>query len=217
MNTIFKFYYQTWIFWGLSAAFGSAVLLQALRGFWNIVFRVGLAIILITAFVYPFLSLWNKTNGFNPPNGFTLDGTAYLDRSAPDEMAGIRWVENLADGVVIEAVGPQYSEFAQVATNSGQPNVLGWAGHESQWRGGRKEIGTREEDIETIYSTNNWEQTKLLLDMYDVRYVFIGNLERRTYRVNESKFEQNIGDPVFQSGQVSVYEIPREVKFSEVK
>lgn len=215
MNTIFKFYYQTWIFWGLSAAFGTAVLLKGLRGVWRIVFQIGFAILLIAALSYPFFSLWNKTSGFNPPNGYTLDGTAYLDRSAPEEMAGIRWVESSPDGVVVEAVGPQYSEFARVATNSGQPNVLGWAGHESQWRGGPKEIGTREEDIEAIYTTNNWEQTELLLDMYNVRFVFIGNLERRTYRVNESKFERFLGEPVFQAGQVSVYEIPRELELAD--
>jgi uncharacterized membrane protein len=88
--------------------------------------------------------------------------------------------------------------------------LLGWVGHESQWRGGRKEIGTREEDIAAIYSSNDWQQTKLLLDMYGVRYLFIGDLERRTYRVNESKFQRFLGQPVFQSGQTSVYEIPRE-------
>ena len=210
MNTIFKFYFQTWIFWGLAAAFGSAVLLKGLQGVWNVLFRISFGLLLIASLTYPVLSLWNKTSGFNPPNGYTLDGTAYLERNTPEEMAGIRWLEASPDGVVVEAVGPQYSEFARVATNSGQPNVLGWAGHESQWRGGRKEIGTREEDIEMIFSSNDWESTKILLDMYDVRYVFIGPLEKRTYRVNEAKFERFLGEPVFQSGQVSIFEIPME-------
>jgi len=210
MNTIFKFFYQTWIFWGLAAAFGTAVLLRGLQGIWNILFRIGFALLLIAALTYPLLSLWNKTSGFKPSAGYTLDGTAYLDRNASDDMEAIRWLENAGEGVVVEAVGPQYSEYARVATNSGQSNLLGWVGHESQWRGGRKEIGTREEDIAAIYSSNDWQQTKLLLDMYGVRYLFIGDLERRTYRVNESKFQRFLGQPVFQSGQTSVYEIPRE-------
>lgn len=209
MNTIFKFYFQTWIFWGLAAAFGAGILLKRLSGVWNIMFRFGLGILLIASLTYPLLSLWNKTNGFDPAYEFTLDGTAYLERSMPEEMAGINWLKNAPFGVVVEAVGPQYSEYARVATNSGQPNVLGWAGHESQWRGGRKEIGTREEDIEAIYSSNNWERTSLLLDMYEVRYVFIGSLERRTYGVNEAKFEQFLGEPVFELDQVVIYEIPR--------
>jgi len=209
MNTIFKFYYQAWIFWGIAAAFGTAILLKELRRFWGIAFRIGLALLLLAALTYPLLSLWNKTNGFNPPSGFSLDGTTYYELSAPEEMAAIHWLGNAPPGVVLEAVGPQYSEYARVATLSGQPNVLGWAGHESQWRGGREEIGSREEDIALIYQTDNWEDTKGMLDLYNVRYIFIGSLEHRTYRVDESKFERVLGEPVYKSGEVSIYEVPR--------
>ena len=210
MNTIFKFYFQTWIFWGLAAAFGTGILLKGLRGIWNILFRIGFGLLLIASLTYPFLSLWTKTSGFNPTFGYTLDGTAYMERSSAEEMDSIRWLESAPAGVVVEAVGPQYSEYARVATISGQPNMLGWAGHESQWRGGRKEIGTREEDIEAIYVSNDWERTQLLLDMYNVRYIYIGSLERRSYRINEAKFDRFLGEPVYEAGQVSIYEIPRE-------
>ncbi|MBK5107648.1 MAG: hypothetical protein JJE12_05935, partial [Anaerolineales bacterium] len=74
----------------------------------------------------------------------------------------------------------------------------------------RKEIGTREEDIEAIYVSNDWERTQLLLDMYNVRYIYIGSLERRSYRINEAKFDRFLGEPVYEAGQVSIYEIPRE-------
>jgi YYY domain-containing protein len=214
MNTIFKFYYQTWILWGLAAAFGTAVLLKELHHMWGIVFRIGLAILFITALAYPLLSLWNKTSGFNPPSGFTLDGTAYLERISRDDMEGIRWLTNVDLGVVTEAVGPQYSEYARVATLSGQPNVLGWPGHESQWRGGSEEIGNREQDVESIYRSNDWEYVSELLDRYDVRYIFIGPLERRSYQVNESKFMRFLGEPVFQFGEVSIYEVPKDIYLS---
>ena len=216
MNTIFKFYYQTWIMWGIAAAFGVSVLLRELRRYWAIGFRIGLTFLFIMALAYPLMSVWNKTNGFMPQDGLTLDGAAYFEKSNQDDIAGIRWLESAPPGTVIEAVGPQYSEFARVATLSGKPNVLGWAGHESQWRGGRDEIGTREEDIKLIYQTNNWEDAKGLLDLYNVRYIFIGSLEHRTYRVNESKFERFLGEAVFESGEVKIYEIPREIGPSEI-
>jgi uncharacterized membrane protein len=215
MNTIFKFYFQTWMMWGIAAAFGVSILLKELRRFWGIGFRIGLAFLFMMALAYPVMSVWNKTNGFSPPEGFTLDGTSFIERNNQDEMAAIRWLESAPPGVVIEAVGPQYSEFARVATLSGKPNILGWAGHESQWRGGSEEIGTREEDIEMIYRTDNWEEAKGLLDFYNVRYVFIGSLENRTYRVNESKFERFLGEPVFESGEIKIFEIPRELTTSE--
>jgi uncharacterized membrane protein len=210
MNTVFKFYYQTWIFWGLAAAFATAVLLRELRRFWAILFRIGLAILLIVAFAYPLFSLWNKTNGFNPTSGFSLDGAAYMQSRNPDEAAGIQWLQIAPPGVVLEAVGTSYSEFARVATLSGQQNVLGWPGHERQWRGGGEEIGNREGDVEIIYRSNNWEEAKSLLDLYNVRYIYIGPLERLTYRVSETKFQSHLGEPVFNSGEVSIYEIPRE-------
>jgi len=207
MNTIFKFYYQAWLLWGIAAAFGTVYLLHEWKSISGAVFRVGLAALLLAVLVYPVLGLWTKTNGFSPSGGFTLDGAAYLWPASPDEMAAIQWLKSAPPGVVLEAVGPQYSEYARVATHSGQPTVLGWPGHESQWRGGSREMGSREGDIELIYRTNNWGTAKIYLDLYEIRYVFMGGLERNTYPVNEEKFKQFL-EPVFSQGQVTIYEVP---------
>jgi YYY domain-containing protein len=216
MNTVFKFYFQTWIFWGLAAAFAVAILLQVLRSIWGILFRIVIAIVFLMAFAYPLFSLWNKTNGFKPRAGFSLDGAAYLETRNSDEAAGINWLKFAEPGVVLEAVGGSYSEYARVATLSGQQNVIGWPGHESQWRGGVKEIGNREGDVEIIYRSNNWDETMTLIDLYNIRYIYIGPLERISYPVNEAKFQQFLGEAVFTSGDVSIYEIPRDRTISGV-
>jgi uncharacterized membrane protein len=68
--------------------------------------------------VYPLLSLWNKTNGFQPTE-WTLDSTAYFARTLPDEMSAIRWLQEAPGGVVAEAVkqdGGSYTEYARVST-----------------------------------------------------------------------------------------------------
>ena len=67
MNTIFKFYYQAWWLLSVAAAFGVAVLLQNLRGAWNWIYRVGLAVALFMALVYPVLGLLTKTENFQVP------------------------------------------------------------------------------------------------------------------------------------------------------
>jgi uncharacterized membrane protein len=206
MNTIFKFYYQAWLLWGIAAAFGTAILLIKLRGWLGKIFTVGLVCLLGIALTYPVLSLLNKTNNFRPADGFTLDGTAFLERRSPDEMAAIKWLSSAPPGVVLEAVGGSYSDYARVSTISGQPTVLGWPGHESQWRGGGKEMGNRQGDIELIYRSGDWEQVKDLLDLYQVRYVFVGPLEQSTYHVNEAKFVNFLGK-VFEQGQVKIYEV----------
>lgn len=210
MNTIFKFYYQTWLMWGLAAAFSTVFLWNSVINRWRYILRFGMLFLLTLALVYPILSLWNKTNGFNPAGGFTLDGAAYLSRQAPDDMAGVEWLKNAPAGIVLEAVGSSYSEFARVSTHSGQPTLLGWPGHESQWRGGGAEMGNRSQDIEFIYRSNDWDRVRELLEYYDIRYVYVGPLERRSYRVEETKFQRHL-ETAFQSGQVTIYRVPMEI------
>ena len=106
-----------------------------------------------------------------------------------------------------EAIGGSYSGYARVATYTGLPTVLGWPGHESQWRGGYDEQGTRKDDIEELYTSNNWEITQSILKQYDIRYVYLGGLEYSTYAVSEEKFERFL-KVVFQQGQIKIYEVP---------
>ncbi|MGE5222306.1 MAG: DUF2298 domain-containing protein [Omnitrophica WOR_2 bacterium] len=211
INTIFKFYYQAWLLWGIAAAFYASALLTLLRRAWGILYTIGLILILGMSLVYTVLGLWDKTQGFNPPGGLTLDGRAYLAESgAQDELAAIRWLQNAPYGVIVEAVRPdggQYSEFARISEYSGDPTVLGWVGHEVQWRGGTKEIGSRQTDIQSIYTTGDWTQTQALLKQYDIRYVIVGVRERSIYRVNETKFKRFL-KPVFQQGNYTIYEVP---------
>jgi uncharacterized membrane protein len=210
MNTIFKFYYQAWIMWSVAAAFGTAVLLEQVHGRWGVVYNLGLVLVIGASLVYPVFSLWNKTDGFNPPGGLTLDGAAYYAAQNPDDMAAIHWLSKAPPGVVVEAVGNSYSPsfHARVSTFSGQPTVLGWPGHESQWRGGSTEMGNRQEDVDTIYRSSDWKTVQELLNKYQVRYVYVGPLERSTYRVSDTKFTRYL-NVVYQQGQVTIYEVPQ--------
>ncbi len=205
INTVFKFYYQAWALWAIAAAFAAAVMLSELRRLAATLYTGALVVVIGMGLVYPLLSLPNKTNNFNPDGGRTLDGSAYLAGSMPDDYAAFSFMERAAPGVVAEAVGGSYTEFARVSTYSGQPTVLGWPGHESQWRGGYNEMGTRDADIRTLYTTSNWEQTQAILEQYDIRYVYIGSLELSTYRVNEAKFARHLTE-IYRQGQVVIYE-----------
>jgi uncharacterized membrane protein len=216
MNTIFKFYYQAWLLWSVAAAYMSVVLFKKLRGRWGAVFSIAWLLVTGMALFYPALSLYSKTNGFRPTT-WTLDSAAYLAESSPDEMDAIRWLANAPPGVVAEAVPPSggsYSQFGRVSEMSGQPAVLGWIGHESQWRGGGLVMGSRQSDLERLYCTRDWSEAQVILDQYAVRYVFIGSLERSNYQpgdgacplgVVETKFASHIV-PVFQQGEVTIYE-----------
>ncbi len=210
MNTVFKFYYQAWLLWGIAAAFGTVVLLQELRRFWGRAFAVVLVVFLAMSLTYPAMALPNKTNNFQPYLGFTLDDFQRIQRSNPDEAAAIQWLRSAPYGVVVEAVPPgggSYTNFARISEYSGLPAVLGWVGHEDQWRGSRAPQGTRQDDIATLYSTPNWQTALQIIDRYNIKYVYVGDLERTTYAVQEEKFQKNLV-PVFQQGNVRIYEVP---------
>lgn len=209
MNTIFKFYYQAWALWSIAAAFGAVVMLREARGLRLAVTGLALGAALVMGLTYPLLSLPNKTNNFNASNpaARTLDSAAYLMNYYPDDYMAIQYLQTLPLGVVAEAVGGSYSEFARVATHTGHPNVLNWPGHEGQWRGGYKEQGTRGDDLATLYQTTDWETTRAILEQYNIRYVYIGPLERSAYIVYEDKFAIFLRE-IYRQGQVVIYEVP---------
>ncbi|HEM60715.1 MAG TPA: hypothetical protein ENO24_00325, partial [Chloroflexi bacterium] len=210
MNTVFKFYYQAWVLLGISAAFGT-YLLGPWGGRGNRPLRallvVGFVPLLLAGLVYPVLSTYSKTGGFAGPP--TLDGMAHLQSGREDDLAAVRWLRENVDGapVILEATGGSYTYYGRVSVHTGLPTLLGWGGHELQWRGNYEEPGKREPVIETLYTSPDLERTAALLDEYDVEYVYVGPLERNTYSVSQpvlTKFE-DLMDVVFQQGEVLIY------------
>lgn len=108
--------------------------------------------------------------------------------------------------VVLEAVGGQYSSFGRVSANTGLPTVLGWPGHEWQWRGGdHPEPGRREPLVRQIYSTPDLELVAFMLDELDVAYIYVGDLETRTYEAaGLAKFRDRL-EIAFANDGVTIY------------
>jgi len=206
INSVFKFYYEAWILLSLASAFGTAVLLHNLRSAARIIFGFLLALVLIVSLMYPTLGILTKTNNFKPLFGYTLDDFERVQRENPDEAAAMLWLRSAPDGVVAEAIGGQYSQFARISIYTGLPTVLGWPGHEGQWRDNALQ-GSRQHDIEILYSTPNWVVADQILRRYDIRYVVVGGLERTAYRLNEAKFNSFM-KRVFQQGSLTIYEVP---------
>jgi YYY domain-containing protein len=213
MNTIFKFYFQAWMIWSLAAGYGLAVLYHELRGIGVMALATGSLLLLVMSLAYPFFGLSQRLSGTDYAN-LSLDGAAAIERYNPDEMAAIRWLSQAPQGVLAEAVGGSYTGYARVSTFSGQPSVLGWPGHESQWRGGAKEMGSREPDLELLFRANRWEQALEILQRYQIRYVYVGGLERGKYRVNETLYNRYL-EVVFQNQQVTIYEVPQTLLTEE--
>jgi YYY domain-containing protein len=221
INSVFKFYYQGWLLWSTAVAFGIAVLIRQLRGpsiiFFNIFFITLLAIVLI----YPMFGFSGKIVSYSNTLNYlrqntteeiaffdhlTLDGTQDSPYLSTDDWVIVTWLQNAAHGVVAEAVGGSYSDYARISTHSGQPTVLGWGFHEVQWRGTSEETDIRTSDVRTLYETGSWDTTLEIIEKYNIRYIYLGSLEQRTYFVNPVKFERNL--PSIQQGNVTLYIVP---------
>ena len=205
MNTIFKFYFQVWIVFSLAAAFSIAEINFRMKNVLEKVLSISLiTIIMGTGLFYPLFAIKDKTNSFQNLE-WSLDGNKYFQVSNPLEYEAINFLQNSPFGVVAEAVGGSYSGYGRVSKFTGLPTVLGWPGHESQWRGGANEIGNRESDIKELYITSNWDYAKTILEKYEIRYVFLGLSEKNTYLVSEGKFNDNL-TKVFENAEVTIYE-----------
>jgi YYY domain-containing protein len=201
MNTVFKTYYQAWLLLGIVGAYGLYYLwslrpaaedffgagtevfdriLGAGRKAWT-----GAAVVLLVASLYyPVGATLDRTGVFqegHTTGDNTLDGLAFLKQNSPGEYAAIEWLrDDAAWGRMVEAVGDDYSDFARISSSTGLPTVLGWIGHELQWRSSSS-LGSREDDVRTIFSSDDSDEVRRLLDSYEVRYVYLGSRERRTY------------------------------------
>ncbi len=205
MNTIFKFYFAAWNLWGIAAAYATYALWSRTRRMhWG--WAVIAIIPLLLGMFYPLMATVTKTAGFSSPNGKTLDGAAFISLRNPDDYVAMQFISTqLHDGVLVEAVGGAYTYFGRMSTFTGVPTVLGWPGHESQWRGGYVEMGSRQADIDTLYRTRYWDEAKGIMDRYAIDYVYVGALERMSYEpLYELKFEAHM-DLIFQYGEARIY------------
>ncbi len=227
LNTTFKFYYQAWAMFGVAAVFALDYLLATRQRGGQRLLAVGTTAVYVTllavALLFPFYAVQSRAAEYRGPardstgarlerQPATLDGLAALQRANPSEYEALSWlrdnavVSGEAPPVVLEAVGGQYSAFGRVAANTGLPTVLGWAGHEWQWRGSdHPEPGRRGPLVEQIYSTPDLNAVAALLDELNVRYIYVGDLEASTYGgVGLEKFRDRL-EVAFANDRVTIY------------
>jgi len=95
-----------------------------------------------------------------------------------------------------------------MATFTGLPTVLGWGGHQHQWRGRTDIQAERFPLIEQLYNTPDPTEARALLRQFGITYVVIGQVERARFSVDGlDKFEA-LCAPAFRVGQSAVYHCP---------
>lgn len=118
------------------------------------------------------------------------------------------------DFVVAEAGWAAYrSGYARVGSITGIPIVMGWVNHQRQWRGSTfgAVAGTRQQDIDELYTDLRWEMAVEIIDRYDIDYIMYGTTERQEYSsVGEEKFLENL-TVVCESGDSRIFSVGQDV------
>ncbi|MGQ9594924.1 MAG: DUF2298 domain-containing protein [Anaerolineae bacterium] len=207
MNTIFKFYFQAWVMLAVAGAFGVFWVTRRAGRLGKGIFSVAFVLVFAAGMVYPLAAAPNRADGFQ--NTPSLDGTAWIARSAPDDYAAAAWLNAHVQGpaVLVEAPGGSYTFYGRMAAMTGLSTLLGWDFHEHQWRGEFAEPGKRGPVVEQIYREVKAEVVRPLLEQYGVEFVYIGRLEREKYKLTPPMVEKfrAFTDLVYEAGEVRIY------------
>ncbi|HCC84915.1 MAG TPA: hypothetical protein DEP87_04505 [Candidatus Pacebacteria bacterium] len=218
-NTMFKLTFQAFILMGLVIAWGSGQIMALLNRSastqksvsktWlvGLGLALGLGVFVVGVGIYPYFGYRDYYGAFKTHYG--LDGLQWLKVQAPDDFEALNWLKQTTHGrpVVLEAVGESYTTYARVSTFTGLPTVLGWRVHEWLWRGGFEIPGQRTEEVRKIYETPNLPESKTLLAQYQVKYIFVGSLEREAYVNLDLKGLENLGPVVFRSHETEIIQV----------
>ncbi len=221
MNTVFKFYYQSWLLLAIAAAYaiGWHVFLAGRRlrrrGYdWGKAFYFGLAptalalLLILTCLIYPVAGAYAKIKGFGTRLP-TLNGLAYV---GSDELAAVDWLRRNTrpDAIILEAKGASYKvSSARISAATGRATLLGWDGHEAQWRGRAyaEMAAGRADAIREIYQSPRPSTLQEQLDRWQIDFLVVGPEERAQYGVTPAVEERlnQILELAFEQGSYRIY------------
>lgn len=233
MNTVFKFYFQAWALLSITSGAGLYFIVESFKPTMNLdglqllIRRSGQAIwsvicllLLLAGAIYPIAGSYQRTNEFMQRTN-SLDGMAYLQQYSPGDYYAIQWLNSNVQGdpVIVEAFGAQggdYSDYGRISAFTGLPTVIGWAGHEYQWRVNwlnnsynAADFYQRGSDVNLIYTSKDSQTVLATLQRYQVKYLYVGNLEKATYNnADLSRFSTYL-PVVYSRDGVTIYQVPQ--------
>jgi uncharacterized membrane protein len=182
----------------------------------------------------------NQTHVMAMTPSWSLDGMAYLQSCRPPDLypsmdsdpttfcqydvthdyAAIRWINAHIQGdpILVEAANAtteDYSLYALVSSFTGLPTIMGWPGHQVQWRlnwlqnpDNAKRFDQRLSDINTIYTSPDPQTVLRLMRQYHARYLYVGAIEHAAYPHSDLARFASFLPTVYDQDGVVIYQLP---------
>jgi YYY domain-containing protein len=218
-NTVFKLYAQVWALWAPAAAVALVRLGAVGRGSLPSPGRARLAqagrvltvLLVVTTATYGMLAVpahFEAGSATANTQGPTLDATAFVEVTHPDEAPAIEYVDSLEGQPTIVTAAPAGYRWdasagqgaSAPASLTGVPTVAGWF-HERQYRT-PEAYERRVADVRTIYTGEPTAQ-RSLIEQYEVEYVYVGPVERAKY--GKITVDELPNARAVQRGDVTIY------------
>jgi YYY domain-containing protein len=214
-NTIMKVYHQLWVLFGISAVFALYYVLNNLGRKTKVIWIIILIVLVLVSLIHPIASTTSALSGRHTHWGLnrgTLDGMAYVEKIDKGDYDAIKWINREIKGspAILETPGNPNLYSCRVSAFTGLPTVIGWGTWEIMWRFAWGEVEERIKDVATIYNTLDNSQAMELLGKYNVEYIYIGALERKTYESDGlQKFATESGnyDLIYDAEGVNIFRV----------
>lgn len=214
-NTMFKLTYQAFIMFGICFGYIYVRILYYGRAFIRrLVIGISLFSFALTL-LYPINAVnnWN----FRDKKGYKgIDATLFMKKDFKNDYLATRWlIENVSGTpVVLEANDLSYSDYQRVSVITGLPTVLGWYTHEQLWRSGPDttddmvtiQLNERASDIRAIYTSEDINLVRSLIEKYDVSFIYVGQLEEKKFEWLNHDLLRSLGEIVFMNPDTDEYD-----------
>ena len=193
-------YYYVQRRWPLRSVFSRA----GAAAWWSV-----LVLLVAASLYYPVAAIQTRTSQEGGPR-VTLDGLAHVADSQPGEYTVIQFLQ-VARPPGCRDPGRRWEETTptsgRISASTGLPTVIGWIGHERQWRGSSAPYEGRAQDVQEIYTTQDVQRAGVLLEKYQVQYIVVGPRERQQYGTHGLEKLPQLARTVLSSGDVTLYQV----------
>ncbi len=219
MNTLFKFFSQVWVIWGVAAAIALPRLWSGFvskkaqpvdgavtsKRIWRYAWAVLLVLLIAASLAYPLLGtparVDQRLNGWRPPPG-TLNGLAYMEQGTytwPDagnvveleyDWAAIQWLLDNVRGNPVLVESAEVDYYRAGGTRvASLTGLSGLRGMHASEQRYGDLVGERDGLHREFWNTADVDRTIELMDELDVALIYVGQLEQHQHRAGVEKLE----------------------------